>query len=258
MSEIINMSVLPNFVIAIPARYGATRLPGKPLCLLDGEPLIRHVARRALTFGAQAVWVATDDHRIAAAVADLPGLQVAMTSSHHRSGTDRIGECAQIAGWNEQTCVINVQGDEPFVPALAIHQLAHCLHSSSAPMATLAARMETMQDVFNANIVKLVCNQQGDVMYFSRAPIPWQRALFPQALEQASAQHWLRHIGVYAYRVGFLLEILRLAPSALEDAESLEQLRVLEAGHRIAATLTTAFFRPGIDTAADLAAAQTQ
>ena len=252
------MTLQPRFVVAIPARYAATRLPGKPLCPLNGEPLIRHVARRALTVGAEAVWLATDDKRIADAVADLAGLQIAMTSPRHRSGTDRIGECAQIAGWDSQTCVVNVQGDEPFVPPTAVHQLARLLHDSSAPMATLAARIESVDDIFNPNIVKLVRNRHGDVMYFSRAAIPWQRTVFPYARQQSIAKNWLRHIGVYAYRAGFLSQIRRLPSSALEEAESLEQLRVLEAGHRIVVDIATVSFPHGIDTPADLAAAQTK
>ena len=249
---------LPPFIIAIPARYAASRLPGKPLRLLNGKPLIVHVAERALACGAQAVWVATDNRQIADVVAHLPGVQVAMTGEHHHSGTDRLAECADIAGWSEQTCIVNLQGDEPFVPCSAIAQVAMHLHTSGAAMATLAAPIASIDEVFNPNVVKLVRNQQGDVLYFSRAPIPWQRALFPDARQSASPHHWLRHIGLYAYTVGFLRTFTALKPSPLEHMESLEQLRVLEAGYRIAAVMTSDHLSPGIDTPEDLARAHIQ
>ncbi|KGK58249.1 3-deoxy-manno-octulosonate cytidylyltransferase [Xanthomonas cannabis pv. phaseoli] len=246
-----------DFVVAIPARYASTRLPGKPLQRLGDRPMIQHVAERALLAGARAVWVATDDARIAEAIARVPGVQVAMTGSEHLSGTDRLAECARIAGWDADTCVVNLQGDEPFAPAAGIRAVAELLLHSGADMATLAAQVDTAHDLFDPNVVKLVRTAGGDALYFSRAPIPWHRDSFASQPEQLPADgQWLRHIGIYAYRAGFLQRFAAMPPGMLERLESLEQLRVMEAGHRIAVALTPEQFPPGIDTPDDLARAQ--
>jgi len=246
------MSDTPEFVVAIPARYASTRLPGKPLALIAGEPMVLHVARRALLAGASEVWVATDDERIAAAVNGLEGIRVAMTDPAHASGTDRLAECARQAGWADEVIVVNLQGDEPFAPAAGIRTVAVTLAASGAPMATLATPVEDAQSLFDPNVVKLVRNLQGDAMYFSRAPIPWHRDAFAQDRDQLPAGQWLRHIGIYGYRAGFLQQFAAMPPGTLEQVEALEQLRVLEAGHRIAVALSPAVFPPGIDTAEDL------
>ena len=246
----------PDFVVAIPARFGASRLPGKPLRPLGGEPLIVHVVRRAQGAGAREVWVATDDARIADAVADS-GAKVAMTDPAHASGSDRLAECARIAGWADGDIVVNLQGDEPFAPASGIRAVANALASSGAPMATLATPVEDAATLFDPNAVKLVRANNGDALYFSRAPVPWARDAFAadrDALPAGGA--WLRHIGIYAYRVGFLRAFAALPPSTLERIESLEQLRVLENGHRIAVELAPEPFPPGIDTPEDLARAE--
>ncbi|MBB3802305.1 3-deoxy-manno-octulosonate cytidylyltransferase (CMP-KDO synthetase) [Xanthomonas arboricola] len=246
-----------DFVVAIPARYASTRLPGKPLQRLGDRPMIQHVAERALLAGARAVWVATDDARIAEAIAHVPGVQVAMTGSEHLSGTDRLAECARIAGWDADTCVVNLQGDEPFAPAAGIRAVAELLLHSGADMATLAAQVDTAHDLFDPNVVKLVRTAGGDALYFSRAPIPWHRDSFAGQPEQLPVDgQWLRHIGIYAYRAGFLQRFAAMPPGMLERLESLEQLRVMEAGHRIAVALTPEQFPPGIDTPDDLARAQ--
>ncbi len=246
----------PDFVVAIPARHAATRLPGKPLRLLGGEPLVLHVARRALAAGAREVWVAADDSRIADALRDS-GVRVAMTSAAHPSGTDRLAECARIAGWSDDTIVVNLQGDEPFAPPEGIRAVAALLQDSGAEMSTLAAPVEDVATLFDPNAVKLVRAANGDALYFSRAPLPWPRDAFARDRDALPAGgHWLRHIGIYGYRVGFLQRFAAMPPGRLEQVESLEQLRVLEAGFRIAVAVTPAPFPPGVDTPEDLERAQ--
>jgi 3-deoxy-manno-octulosonate cytidylyltransferase (CMP-KDO synthetase) len=258
------MPAITDFVVAIPARYAASRLPGKPLRLLGGEPLVLHVARRALAAGARDVWVATDDARIADALA-ASGVRIAMTAATHTSGTDRLAECATQAGWSDDTVVVNLQGDEPFAPAAGIRAVAETLVASGAPMSTLATPIDDLAALLDPNTVKLVRAGSGDALYFSRAPIPWPRdafALKPGAPPDTTRDTmppggpWLRHIGIYGYRAGFLRQFAALPPSPLERIESLEQLRALEAGHRIAVAITPAAFPPGIDTPEDLERAE--
>lgn len=248
-----------DFVVAIPARYAASRLPGKPLRPLGGEPLVTHVARRALAAGAREVWVATDDARIADALS-ASGVRIAMTSPDHASGTDRLAECARIAGWADEQVVVNLQGDEPFAPAAGIRAVAEILVESGAPMSTLAAPIEDVGTLFDPNAVKLVRagdGRFGDALYFSRAPIPWPRDAFARDRDALPpGGHWLRHIGIYGYRAGFLQRFAMLPPSPLERVEALEQLRALEAGYRIAVGRTPQPFPPGIDTPDDLARAE--
>ena len=247
---------MTGFVVAIPARFAASRLPGKPLRMLAGEPLVAHVARRALAAGAADVWVAADDERIARALEGL-GVHVAMTSPDHASGTDRLAECARIAGWADERIVVNLQGDEPFAPVSGIRAVAAALEESGAPMATLAVRVDDAAQLFDPNAVKLVRAANGDALYFSRAPIPWARDAFARGRDALPpGGHWLRHIGIYAYRVGFLQRFAAMPPGRLEGIESLEQLRVLEAGHRIAVALAPEPFPPGVDTPEDLARAK--
>jgi 3-deoxy-manno-octulosonate cytidylyltransferase (CMP-KDO synthetase) len=247
-----------DFVVAIPARHAATRLPGKPLRLLAGEPLIVHVARRALAAGAREVWVAADDARIVDALCGS-GVRVAMTSTQHASGSDRLAECAGIAGWNDDTIVVNLQGDEPFAPAEGIRAVAELLQASTAQMSTLAAPIIDAQTLFDPNVVKLVRAANGDALYFSRAPMPWPRDAFASDRNTLPAgDAWLRHIGIYGYRAGFLKQFAGLPPGRLERIESLEQLRALEAGFRISVGITPAPFPAGIDTPEDLARAERQ
>ena len=179
-----------------------------------------------------------------------------MTRSDHVSGTDRLAECARLAGWSDDTVVVNLQGDEPFAPAAGIHAVAATLAASGAPMATLATPVEDAETLFDPNVVKLVRNTQGDALYFSRAPIPWHRDAFAQSRDMLPPGQWLRHIGIYGYRAGFLQHFAAMPPGTLEQVESLEQLRVLEAGFRIAVSLSPAPFHPGIDTPEDLARAE--
>ena len=250
------MNTPSDFVVAIPARHAASRLPGKPLRLLAGEPLVLHVARRALAAGAREVWVAADDVRIADAL-EGSGVRVAMTSTAHLSGTDRLAECARIAGWSDDTLVVNLQGDEPFAPAAGIRAVAALLHDSGAEMATLATPITDAETLFDPNTVKVVQAANGDALYFSRAPVPWPRDAFARDRTQLpDGGDWLRHIGIYAYRAGFLQRFAAMPPGRLEQIESLEQLRVLEAGFRIAVAATPASFPPGVDTPDDLARAE--
>ncbi len=250
-------SGLPGaFVVAIPARFASTRLPGKPLAPIGGEAMVLHVARRALQAGAREVWVATDDARIATALEDLADVRVAITDPAHASGTDRLAECAAMAGWDDDTVVVNLQGDEPFAPAAGIRAVAAALRDSGAQMATLGTPVEDAETLFDPNVVKLVRNAKGDALYFSRAPIPWHRDAFARDRQALPGQEWLRHIGIYAYTAGFLRTFATMPPGRLEQIESLEQLRVLEAGYRIAVGISPEPFPPGIDTPEDLARAE--
>jgi 3-deoxy-manno-octulosonate cytidylyltransferase (CMP-KDO synthetase) len=245
---------MTDFVVAIPARHAASRLPGKPLRLLGGEPLILHVARRALAAGAREVWVAADDDRIAQAL-EGSGVRIAMTSPEHASGSDRLAECARIAGWVADTVVVNLQGDEPFAPVDGIRAVAETLVESGAEMSTLAAPVDDAAMLFDPNTVKLVRRDNGDALYFSRAPLPWPRDAFSNDRSSLPAG-WLRHIGIYGYRAGFLQRFAALPSGRLERIESLEQLRALEAGYRIAVGITPAPFPSGVDTPEDLARAE--
>ena len=245
----------PDFVVAIPARYAASRLPGKPLRLIGGEPMVLHVARRALAAGAREVWVATDDARIAEAL-NGSGVQVAMTSADHQSGTDRLAECARIAGWADDTIVVNLQGDEPFAPADGIACVARTVADSGAGIATLAAPIDDIEILLDPNAVKVVLAANGDALYFSRAPVPWPRDAFARDRTAMPQGRWLRHIGIYGYRVSALRAFAALSPGTLERTESLEQLRALEAGWRIAVALAPSPFPPGVDTPEDLARAE--
>lgn len=246
----------PPFIVAVPARHGSTRLPGKPLRLLGGKPLIVHVAERALAAGARQVVVATDDARIADAL-EGRGVTVCMTDPALASGSDRIAACASGLGWDEDAIVVNLQGDEPFAPASGIRAVVDALVQNGAPMATLAAPLEDAAQLFDPHCVKLVRDMSGRALYFSRAPLPWARDAF--AADRGRLPEdipFLRHIGIYAYRAGFLRRFSRLEPTVLERAEALEQLRALEHGHAIAVALAPEAFPPGIDTEADLERAQ--
>jgi 3-deoxy-manno-octulosonate cytidylyltransferase (CMP-KDO synthetase) len=242
-----------GFTVAIPARLHSTRLPGKPLQLLAGEPIIAHVVRRAKASGARAVVVATDDASVAEAVhAVAPEVRVCLTRNDHASGTDRLAECAEQLGWDDQEVVVNLQGDEPFAPAAGIRAVAQALIAMDTPVATLASPLADAREIFDPNVVKVVRRGDGRALYFSRAPVPWHRDRFAQDRLNVPGDGWLRHIGIYAYRAGFLRRFAALPPGQLERIESLEQLRVLEAGLEIAVALSPAPFPPGIDTAEDL------
>ena len=243
-----------SFRVAIPARFGASRLPGKPLLDIAGAPMIAHVVRRALAAGAAEVVVATDDVRIGDAVAAL-GVSVCMTSPAHASGTDRLAEAAAARGWADDAIVVNLQGDEPLAPPAAIRAVAQALADGGAEIATLAVPIESSATLFDPHCVKLVRDAAGRALYFSRAPIPWSRDAFADNrvdLPPSEGEGWLRHIGMYAYRVGALRRFAELPPGRLERIEALEQLRALEAGWPIAVALSPVPMPAGVDTEADL------
>lgn len=246
---------MPEFLVAIPARFSSSRLPGKPLRLIAGEPMILHVARRALEAGASQVVLATDDERIGQVMAGS-GVTVCMTRDDHASGTDRLAECAQQLGWHDEQIVVNLQGDEPFAPPEGIRAVARVLAESGTPMATLAVPISDCDVLFDPNAVKVVRDALGRAMYFSRAPIPWHRDRFAHDRITGLSSPALRHIGIYAYRAGFLRQFASLSPGHLESLESLEQLRVMEAGFQIAVGLTPVDFPPGVDTEHDLQRAE--
>ncbi|WP_409422569.1 3-deoxy-manno-octulosonate cytidylyltransferase [Pseudaeromonas sp. ZJS20] len=239
-----------SFVVVIPARYDSTRLPGKPLADIHGKPMIQRVAEQALQAGASQVIVATDDERVARAV-QLAGVEVCLTGRQHNSGTERLAEVCQRYGFAEDTIVVNVQGDEPLIPPAIISQVANNLAHSQAPMATLAVPIESEAEIFNPNAVKVVMDAQGYALYFSRAPIPWDRDGFARQPRQWR-QLYARHLGIYAYRAGFIGRYVAWEASPLEQIESLEQLRVLWHGERIHVALAEAVPPVGVDTPEDL------
>jgi 3-deoxy-manno-octulosonate cytidylyltransferase (CMP-KDO synthetase) len=247
----------PPFIVAIPARHGSTRLPGKPLRDIGGVPMVVRVAQRALQAGASRVVVAVDDERIATALAGQREVQICMTRRDHASGSDRLAECAEQLGWADDSIVVNLQGDEPFAPAAGIRAVAQALAGDDAPMATLATPIIDAEELFDPNVVKVVRTGNGRALYFSRAPLPWARDAFAADRHALpSGTPFLRHIGIYAYRAGFLRRYTQLPRTPLEQTESLEQLRVLEHGYPIAVRLTPEPFPPGIDTEADLERAE--
>jgi len=245
------------FHVVIPARYASTRLPGKPLLDIAGRPMVQHVVERACASGATQVLVATDDARIAAVVSDprAPGLAIAvMTDPGLASGTDRVAAVAAGRGWSDHTIVVNVQGDEPFLPPALIDQVARLLErDAAAGIATLATPIESLEQLMDPNVVKVVTATDGAALYFSRAPIPWTRDGAPAGLaSQRDFGDALRHVGIYAYRVGVLRRITSLAPSSLELREKLEQLRAMQNGIRIVVATCVDAPGSGVDTQQDL------
>jgi 3-deoxy-manno-octulosonate cytidylyltransferase (CMP-KDO synthetase) len=241
-----------HFRVVIPARYASSRLPGKPLADIGGRPMVVRVLERALAAGAASVVVATDDVRVQQAV-EAAGHQALMTSPAHQSGTERLVEVAETLGWPDDALVVNVQGDEPLIDPLLIREAARqlVLHDD-AVMATLAHPIHDHADFVNPNVVKVVADQAGYALYFSRAPIPWPRDAFADQLPMPHELGALRHIGLYAYRAGFLRTYAGLTSSPLERHEMLEQLRVLWHGYRISLGITPSAPAPGVDTPADL------
>ena len=241
-----------GFSVVIPSRYGASRLPGKPLLDIGGKLMVQRVYERACESSADSVLIATDDQRIFEAARDF-GAEVVMTSAEHVSGTDRIEEVARQLELGAEDIVVNVQGDEPLIPPAVIDQVAANLAANpEAGIATLSEPIESAEDLFNPNIVKVVSDEAGLALYFSRAPIPWERDAFGKpgpGPDQVIAQ---RHLGIYAYRVDFLSRFVAWPPAQLEQLESLEQLRAMANGTRIHVEPACASVPPGVDTAEDL------
>ncbi len=239
--------------VIIPARYASTRLPGKPLIDIGGKPLLRHVYERALQSGAHKIIVATDDVRIYDAVKEFGGT-VCMTSSQHQSGTDRIAEVVEIFNLKPEEIVVNLQGDEPLMPPDLIKQTAEMLTAHpAAAMATACHPIDDDESLRNPNVTKVVCDRDSYALYFSRAPIPWPRDIMGAGNPANQPVRALRHIGLYAYRAGFISRFAKWPPCPLERTESLEQLRALWYGERIAVCEAQEMPGPGVDTAADLA-----
>ena len=243
------------FTVVIPARFASTRLPGKPLLDIAGRPMIQYVVERACQSDAQRVVVATDDEGIADTVAGFGG-EALMTAADHPSGTDRIEEVSRLLELDEDALVVNVQGDEPLVPPAVIDQVAANLAANPvAGIATLCEPVSSSEDFFNPNIVKVVTDKAGFALYFSRAPIPWDRDGFAGDTEAAPVpSRARRHLGIYAYRVSLLRRFVGWEPADLEQTESLEQLRAMANGARIHVADAVATVPPGVDTAADLEA----
>lgn len=244
------------FSVVIPARYASSRLPGKPLLDINGLPMIQHVWNKAVDSGASDVIIATDDKRVRSACEKF-GAQVEMTDPGHASGTERIAEVVRRRGFAGQDIVVNLQGDEPLIPAALIAQAAEDLaaHADIAEVSTLSERILDPASVVNPNVVKVVTDQSGLALYFSRAPIPWDRDQTERPiLGIDSLPGYFRHIGIYAYRVGYLSEYISLPASPLERLEKLEQLRILYYGGRIHVDEAREKPGPGVDTPEDLEA----
>lgn len=246
------------FRIVIPSRFASSRLPGKPLRKLAGKTMIQRVWEQAVHAGAEEVWVATDDDRIAAVVSQFGG-QVCMTSKAHSSGTDRLAEVARNQGFPGDSIIVNLQGDEPGIPPNLLTQVASSLAARpDVGIATVATPIRSSVELFDPNAVKVVIDEHGTAHYFSRAPIPWVRDAFsagPPA-ELPKDVLFLRHIGLYAYRTDTLLAVASAAPAVNEQAESLEQLRALSMGLSIHVSVIPEAPAHGIDTEADLERAQ--
>ncbi|WP_291939085.1 3-deoxy-manno-octulosonate cytidylyltransferase [Limnohabitans sp.] len=247
-----------DFSVLIPARMASSRLPNKPLADIAGLPMVVRVAKRAMLSNAGQVVVAADDERIVAACADH-GVQALLTRQDHVSGSDRLAEACQLLGLSDEAVVVNVQGDEPLIDPALIDQVAQLLiERPEASMSTAAHAISQLVDFCNPNIVKVVTDARQMALYFSRAPIPWwrdgQTAGNPggEAFIQLPSPPPLRHVGIYAYRAGFLAQFPLLPPAPIEQLESLEQLRALWHGHRIAVHTTDQAPGPGVDTPEDL------
>lgn len=236
------------FKVVIPARYASTRLPGKPLLDIAGKPMVIRVADQASQSQADTVVIATDFEKILT-VAEQYGYSAVMTKVDHASGTDRIAEVVEKMGWHDDAIVVNVQGDEPLIDPKLINEVALTLaHNHAAVMATACHPIHDESTFLNPNVVKVVMDAHGNALYFSRAPIPYPR---DEAYKQAIQTY--RHIGIYAYRVGFLKQYTELSITELEKIESLEQLRVLHHGFKIAVSITDHAPASGVDTEQDLA-----
>ncbi|MEZ5502622.1 MAG: 3-deoxy-manno-octulosonate cytidylyltransferase [Halioglobus sp.] len=243
-----------GYTVVIPARYGSTRLPGKPLLEIHGQPMVQRVWEQARRSRAQQVVIATDDERIFSAATGF-GAEVFMTDQGHPSGTDRLQQVVAQLELPADHIVVNVQGDEPLIPPAVIDQVAANLRGHpQAGIATLCERIRTIEDLSNPNVVKVVRDAKGMALYFSRATIPWPRDAFRKEFSvMPGSGEWYRHIGIYAYRTGLLHDFVRWPPSPQEQLESLEQLRALHHGVGIHVEQATQQVPGGVDTEEDLA-----
>lgn len=241
-----------SFTVLIPARMASSRLPNKPLADIHGLPMIVRVAQRAALSQTQQIVVATDHPEIAQAC-QAHGVRAVITRADHPSGSDRLAEACQQLGLDEQAIVVNVQGDEPLIDPDCINAVAQLLHTrADCSISTLAHPIENTEDFVNPNVVKVVLDKQLTALYFSRAPIAWWRDGFAQGITSLPDPAPLRHVGLYGYRVSFLQQFPQLSQAPLEQLESLEQLRAMWHGHRIAVHVTHHAPGPGVDTPQDL------
>lgn len=242
-----------SFHVVIPARFASTRLPGKMLLDIAGKPMIRHVAEACARSGAASVTIATDHRDIAAQFAADAKISAVMTRLDHASGTDRVAEVAALRGWDASAIVVNVQGDEPRIPPAVIDQVATILaNDEHADIATLCTPVVSLHEFLDPNVVKVTKADDGRALYFSRAPIPWNRDTASSVASQTTHPASFRHLGIYAFRVASLFKMTRLPVGELENIEKLEQLRALQAGMRIVVEEAKTLPGPGIDTQADL------
>ena len=243
-----------SFIVVIPSRFASTRLPGKPLLDIAGLPMIQHVWLQALKSDADEVIIATDNAEIEKTALAF-GAKVCMTSDAHESGTDRLQEVVDKMGLADDQVIVNVQGDEPLIPPAVINQVAALMQDESRQMATLYEKVETTAQLFDANVVKLVEDSQGQALYFSRAPIPWVRDEFSEGQPDTLPENvsFKRHIGIYGYRAELLNQFVQWPVAALEQAEKLEQLRAMANGIVIAVAETVETMPAGVDTESDLA-----
>ncbi|WP_373777011.1 3-deoxy-manno-octulosonate cytidylyltransferase [Glaesserella sp.] len=241
-----------QFTVIIPARYASTRLPRKPLLDIAGKPMIQHVWEKAQQAGASRVIIATDHEEIARTAIAF-GAEVCLTSDKHNSGTERLAEVIEKMAMADDEIIVNIQGDEPLIPPVIVAQVAENLDRHRVNMATLAVKLTSQEELFNPNVVKTLTDKNGMALYFSRAPIPFGRDHFPQCGDEFVQQyHYLRHIGIYAYRAGFVKQYVAWNPTQLEQLESLEQLRALWYGEKIHLELAKEAPQVGVDTADDL------
>lgn len=245
-----------DFIVIIPARYASVRLPGKPLENIAGKPMIQHVYERAIGSGASQVIIATDDKRIQAAAENI-GAPVCMTSSKHTSGTDRISEVADKYELSDEQIIVNLQGDELFMPPALIRQVAKSLavhiNNDKMGMTTLRTPIETAEELFDTNVVKVVVDKNENAIYFSRAPIPWDRdTLSFSSVKLPEGKQYFRHIGIYAHSRSFLKRYVNWVPAPIETTESLEQLRVLWNDYTVHVPVAEELPFPGVDTPEDL------
>ncbi|WNC67242.1 3-deoxy-manno-octulosonate cytidylyltransferase [Thalassotalea nanhaiensis] len=243
-----------KFTVVIPARFQSTRLPGKVLADIDGKPMIQWVAEKALASGAERVIIATDNDEVETAVNAFGG-EVCKTRSDHQSGTERLAEVVQQYQFSDDEIIVNVQGDEPFIPSQNIAQVAANLAGQSkARMSTLAVNIDSVEEALNPNAVKVLCDKDGYALYFSRATIPYDRERFLNTQDiKEVGDFYLRHIGIYAYRAGFIKDYVQWPTSALENIEALEQLRVLWQGEKIHVEVAQSRLPvEGVDTPEDL------
>ncbi len=249
---------MSNTVLVIPARYASTRLPGKPLREIAGKPMIQHVFERAeeasKVLGFESIIIATDDQRIQKSCEDF-GATVCMTSNNHETGSDRLAEVVTINGWADDTIVVNLQGDEPLTPISSLKQVAENLENNpQASIATLATPLSNKDEYDDLNVVKVVTDKNGLAMYFSRASIPFQRDV--QSEVDIDFNFALRHIGIYAYRAGYLKSFAQMEPCEMEQLEKLEQLRAMWHGARIHVAVAKEVPGHGVDTKDDLIAVE--